>query len=110
MKNYFKEALNKQIKIKETLGWKKYLIALLLCGYTALIMGKIATTLFPKKILFLIISQIITMIFLIFFLNKHLYDFTIKNERSRYKKFKRGKGDSEICWLDAQEKPRTIDV
>ena len=89
MKNYLKEAINKQIKIKEKLGWKKYIIALLICVYVSFIMGRITVILFPKKILFLIISLIITSLFFIFFLNKHLYNFVITNEKSRYKKFER---------------------
>ncbi len=91
MKNYLREALNKQIKIKEKLGWKKYIFALLICGYVSFIIGKTTTILFPKKRLFLLISQFIITISFLFFLNKHLYDFTIKNEKSRYKKFNRHK-------------------
>ena len=91
MKNYLKEILNKQIKIKEKLGWKKYIFALLLCGYMSFIIGRIATTIMPKKTLFLIISQLIIAISFFFFLNKHLYEFTIKNKKSRYKKFNRHK-------------------
>jgi len=88
MKNYIKEGINKQIEIKEVLGWKKYIIALLVCWYLAFIFGKIATILSPKKIMFLIISQIIMTIFFLLFINKHLYNFSIKNERFKHKKFK----------------------
>ncbi len=87
MKNYLKGGLNKQIEIKKVLGWKKYILALLVCGYMSFIIGSITVGLFPKKILFLIISQLIITISFIFFITKHLYEFTIKNERSRYKKF-----------------------
>ncbi len=79
MKNYFKKGLEKQIEIKKILGWKKYLIALLICGYLAFIFGRISVILLPNEIIFLIISQIIMTMFFLLFINKHLYNF-VKNK------------------------------
>lgn len=97
MKNYLKILLKRQKIIKEKLGWKKYIIGLLIAGYLTFTIGTILITLLKKEVIFLIISEILMVIVFIFLINKHFYEFTIKNDNSRYKRSERNK---EISWLD----------
>ncbi len=103
MKNYLKVILNKQKIIKDKLGWKKYIGGLLICGYLTTIIGIIIITLFPKKLIFIIISQLMVTAFFLLLINKHLYEFTIQNDNSRYRKNKGSEGFSELYWFNDEE-------
>ena len=103
MKNYLKKLLDRQKEIREKLGWKKYIIGILVCGYLTTIIGGIIIRIFPKELIFLIITQLIIVAFFILLTNKHLYEFTIKNDNSRYKRYKGSKGFTEISWSDVSD-------